>query len=58
MPWMVCTCQARFYASPSRMSEAKCDECSRPTPKPAPAPIGFREARDGYGNLPRDGGDT
>jgi hypothetical protein len=54
MPWMVCTCHRRFYVPPSRMNEAKCDECAKPTPKEEPSnPVGFMEAWEGYGNLPR-----
>jgi hypothetical protein len=28
MPWMVCKCGSRFYAAPSKMAEARCDDCT------------------------------
>lgn len=37
MPWMVCKCDRRFYALPSQMAEATCEECQK-APDPAPAP--------------------
>lgn len=59
MPWMVCACHKRFYAPPSRMTEATCDDCARPaTIILPPDPIGFMEAWEGYGNLPRSGEDA
>lgn len=70
MPWMICTCRKRFYTPPSQMTDAQCDDCTEakprwdqfgnlvlPEPKVAPDPVGFREAWDGYGNLPRRGED-
>ncbi len=29
MPWMVCKCGKRFYASPSMMNDARCEECAK-----------------------------
>jgi hypothetical protein len=29
MPWMICICGRRFYASPSMMNDARCEPCSK-----------------------------
>lgn len=48
MPWMVCACDKRFYAPPSMMTDAKCDECGKAPmgfiPPVAPEPVGIDPA--------------
>lgn len=36
MPWMICKCDKRFYALPSEMIEARCDECKNGPKPPEP----------------------
>jgi hypothetical protein len=35
MPWMICKCGKRFYASPSMMNDARCEECAKVDERPA-----------------------